>query len=292
MKLVKAKYQEGLEGKRVVCKLCLFECELSSGEFGRCLCRCNIGGTLFSVNYGIITHMDPVPAAELPLQDGPGGYWLKVGGAGCNLRCPYCENCNIAWANPAMLPVFHRLLSPGELVEQARVKGCGGICFSYTEPLVMVEYILDLFEEALRCGMSTAVHTNGTFTPCVVDDLVEVCQHFIIDFKGHSKETFKRISGSCWCSTKVMETTEAIYRKGGHVELVTVVVPGYNDSVFEFRAMARWIRFALSPQVVWHIFPYRPNCQLYHLPPTPRETLERLADIAGEEGLSRVVLHG
>ncbi len=283
------KYKQTFESGEVRCRVCYFKCRLSPGDVGRCLVRTNIGGELYNVAYGLLSRMDVVHARDLPMAEGK-GLWLKVGSVGCNLRCPGCAFWDLAWNRPVGGEGTRRV-EPAQLVEEAVSNGCVGLCFGYTEPLAVLEYVQEAFAIAKKRGMNTALYTNGTFTSEVAQDIVKVCDAFIVDLKAYSREAFRRVSGNAYMSVEVMETVEELFRLGSRVELITRLIPGYNDSVFEIRSIARWIAMKLSPDVVWHLVPFRPVPNLYHVPATGADRLIEASRIAEEEGVKRVILH-
>ncbi len=288
--LVDGAYSKRVNGG-IVCKLCIFNCFLSPGSVGKCSVRCNIGGTLYLTAYGSVSKVRVVPKRRVPLVYGRSGHWLKVGILGCNLRCAYCFNWDVAYGDAVKAASTVQSMTPDELVQEAVLKGCVGICFSYTEPTVCVEYVLDVFEKAKSFGLSTCVHTNGLFGKDVAKDLSCVCDVFIFDVKAYSKDVYRRITGNSYHSIRVLENMQHVYSQGSNVEVVTTIIPGYNDSVFEVRSILRWILVNLSEDVVWHLYPCRPVPNLYNVGSVPADKLIKISEIAISEGLKRVVLH-
>ena len=290
MGVKKAKYWKK-KGEVVFCDLCIFQCSFEDKSSGKCFCRVCINGELMTATYAKISTTKLCFTPEVPLINEQNMKWFTAGGLGCNLRCPGCSFQTLAFSNPLAPQVTYRKIPPEKLVEKAEFNYCKGICFSFNEPFMMVEYVLEVFEIAKAKGLKTALFTNGLAKTCATEDMTKVCNHFIVDIKGFSKSVYKSLTGE-WISLEdIAPSLELIKASPSNLELVTVVVPRFNDSFFEIKSLTRWIRYRIGKDTPWHIMPFVPSHGLYYLNPTPPDTLLKVAKIAHEEGLSRVIVH-
>ena len=277
--------------KAVLCNVCRFRCALEVGAYGRCGVRCNVGGKLFLSGYGVVSKSKIVSTKDLFLTDVPDVLWLKVGGVGCNLRCSYCDNWEVAWDRSGITCSSYNRYEPDELVDYALSRGCKGIFFAYSEPVVMAEFVLDVFRVAKEKGLLTGMHTNGTGSAEFMNRFLNWCDYFVVDVKAFTKECYRRITGNSYDVSAPLEFCERLFEDGAHLEVVTPVIPGFNSHIFEMRSLARWMVYKLSPEVPWHLLPFTPTPNLFTISAPSPELMGMLERMAGEEGLSRVVLH-
>ena len=280
-----ARYVELGEGA-LRCRACLFQCFLMPGEKGKCGVRANIGGEIHLTTYGLLSEVKALSWSFLPVCSVK-LRWLFVGVVGCNLRCMCCGCSEFAFDAPYPL---HRCvhLYPEELVERAISSECQGLYFDCGEPFCSVEYLEDVAHMAKSRGLKVAVHTNATFSLQVIDRVAGLLDLMVVDIKAYSEAVFKSITGS-YSARKVLEAVEYAYGKGVPLEIVTPVVFGVNDGVFEVRSIARWISQRLSPHVPWHLVPWLRDSKTLSL--TASEKLISIMDVGVEEGLRRVIIH-
>ena len=261
------------------CGLCFHRCVLDEGQAGFCRARANHGGTVVPLNYGKAVSLALDPIEKKPLRRfHPGALVLSVGSFGCNLRCPFCQNHEISMAGADELRAEE--LSPGALAALAaelRPRGTLGAAYTYNEPLVGYEYIRDCAEAIHARGMRNVLVTNGTVEEAPWRALLPRIDAANIDLKGFTEAWYARLGGDL----ETVKRNIAIAAESCHVEVTTLLVPGETDGEDEIRALARWLA-DVSPEIPLHLSRFFPRYRMADRPPTPVETVYRLADIARE----------
>lgn len=153
------------------------------------------------------------------------------------------------------------------------------------------EFVLDVFGTAKQKGLFTGMHTNGTCSLDLVDKFFLVCDYFVVDIKAYTQESFHKITGNSYNVMQPRLVAEKLFNSGANLEIVTPVIPGFNDSIFEMRSIARWIHYNLSSEVTWHLVPFVPTPYLFAIPAPSRDLMEKIRDIGVSESIKRVVLH-
>ncbi len=225
------------------CKVCFRQCDIEEGKLGFCGGRTCRAGTVVPENYGRITSLALDPIEKKPLNRFyPGSKILSVGSYGCNLRCPFCQNYEISWSDEvAFVKKEARYISPEELVRIAEEQlpyGNIGVAFTYNEPLISYEYILDTARLLKPRGLRTILVSNGMASVETVGELFEYVDAMNIDLKGFTDSYYQDLlKGN---RKMVMDfISEAV--KHCHVELTTLIIPGENDTEEEIRALSQWI---------------------------------------------------
>jgi pyruvate formate lyase activating enzyme len=277
-----------LEGTTVRCNTCLRKCIIKEGRTGWCRTRVNEGGKLFSLIYGEVSSLSINPIEKKPVfHYYPGSRWLSLGSVGCNFRCPGCQNWEIAhWKEGSMATSY---LSPVDAVSRAENAGCLGISWTFNEPAIWFEYTLDSATLAKGQGIHTNYVTNGSLSEEALDLIAPYLDVYRVDIKGFSDRTYSRI-GHIRKITGLLETAQRAKTHGMHVEVVTNIIPGYNDDEQELREIAAWIKAGLGPETPWHVTRFHPHCEMGHVPPTPIATLENAWSLGKEAGLWYVYL--
>lgn len=275
------------EGK-ARCLVCQRRCIIPEGKRGWCLTRVNKGGRVYTLMYGEVSSFSINPIEKKPVfHFFPGSMWFSIGSLGCNFRCPGCQNWEIAhWKEGERHTEY---LPPKEAVIKAKASGCTGISWTFNEPTIWFEYTLDSARIAKAQGLYTNYVTNGYITEEALDMIAPFLDVYRVDVKGFSEKAYQR-TGHIKDFRKILETTERAKRYGMHVEVVTNVTPGYNDSDTELRGISSWIRNSLGQETPWHVTRFYPHLELSHLEPTPIPVLERAYLIGKEEGLFYVYL--
>jgi pyruvate formate lyase activating enzyme len=265
------------------CLTCQRKCIIEEGKRGWCQTRVNKGGRIYSIIYGEVSSLSINPIEKKPVfHFYPGSKWFSLGSLGCNFRCPGCQNWGIAhWRKGAMHSEY---LPPEETVARAKGAGCIGISWTFNEPTLWFEYTLDSAKCARSQGLFTNYVTNGYMTEEALDAIGPFLDVYRVDIKGFSEKTYQRI-GHIRDYQKILETTKKAKEYGIHVEVVTNVIPGFNDSEEELQGIASWIKNTLGPETPWHVTRFYPDLQLSNLPLTPIDVLEGAWSIGNEAGL-------
>jgi pyruvate formate lyase activating enzyme len=278
-----------LDGERVRCNVCSHRCTIEPGERGICAVRENANGRLISLVYGKLIARDIDPVEKKPLyQFYPGTRTYSIATVGCNFRCSNCQNAYISqYPRDHAGRIVGDPASPDEIVEEAIAGGCHSIAYTYTEPTVAVEFVLDCMRRAKTEGLANVWVSNGYFTAETAERIGPHLDGINIDLKGITNEVYHEISGGN--VRPVLDTIERLYCAGIWVEVTTLVIPGFNDGDDELRWTAEAIR-GVSQEIPWHVSRFFPAYRLVDRPPTPVETLERAREIGRGVGLQQVYL--
>ncbi len=273
--MIEAKYWTKLDGGRVECELCPQRCRVPDDGHGICLGRVNHGGTLYAENFAECVTMSMDPVEKKPLYHFcPGRQVLSVACNGCNLRCDFCQNWSISQA-----PAVTSTVSPEELVRIATENGSFGIAYTYTEPLVWFEYILDAGALARERGLKNILVTNGIINEPPLLELLPIIDAMNVDLKSMRGEFYRR-----YCHFDGVEAAKRTIQLAAarvHLEVTNLVIPGLNDSDEDFHELVDFLA-GISPSIPLHISRYFPTFKM-EIPATPLETLERAYKIAGEK---------
>ena len=282
-----ARYYRQLDNEKVQCLLCPKKCVTGNGKRGVCRVRENQAGSYKTLVYGRLTSMNLDPIEKKPLFHFlPSTTALSVATAGCNVRCKFCQNWNISQANPE--EVRFRYVSPEELVQTARRYGARSIAYTYNEPIVFIEYMLDSATLAKAQGVHSVMISNGYLNRKPLDDLCKQLSAIKVDFKAFSDRFYHQtVSGSL---QPVLDTMVRIKEQGVWLEMVYLVITTLNDEPQELREMCQWIINNLGTDVPLHFTRYHPQYLLKNLPPTPIPTLQTAYQIARDAGIQYVYL--
>lgn len=260
------------------CSLCFHHCQLDEGQTGFCRARANQGDKIVPLNYGRLTSLALDPIEKKPLRRfHPGSQILSVGSFGCNLRCPFCQNASIAQVG-SEAPT--RNVTPKELASLARElvpRGNIGVAYTYNEPLVGYEYVRDCAERIHQAGLLNVLVSNGTIEEKPWRELLPLIDAANIDLKGFNDSWYHSLSGDL----ATVKRNIALAAEHCHVEVTTLIIPDSNDSPAEIQAEAKWLA-TISPDIPLHISRFFPRHHMTNRPPTPVDTIYRLADIARE----------
>jgi len=281
-----------LEKDKVQCKVCMKRCIIADGKRGFCNTRKNEGGKLYTLIYGDIASGWPDTIEKKPLYHFyPGSYAYSIGTLGCNFRCKHCQNWDISHADPESgTRRGTEYVPPEKLINLAKANRCQGVAFTYNEPTIWFEYTLDCSKLAKENNLYTAYVTNGYITPEALDIIGPYLDAFRVDVKGFGGKFYPEVACVKNWEPVLDSTIRAKNKWNMHVEVVTLVVPGYNDDPEELKNLARWIVENLGIDTPWHVTQFMPHLDLSHVPPTPIETLERAYDIGKKEGLHFVYI--
>jgi pyruvate formate lyase activating enzyme len=284
---VEAKFYQKLENKKIKCKLCPRECTIGDKETGYCGVRENHGGIYYTLVHSRVcaAHIDPIEKKPF-FHYLPGTLAFSIATAGCNVNCKFCQNWDISQVRPEQVPAQY---APPKLVADiAKQRGCPTIAYTYSEPVVFSEYVMDVADAAHEAGVRSVVVTNGYIQEEALKTAYGKMDAVKIDLKAFSESYYKDVvAGEL---KPVLDTLVTLRKMGKWTEIVYLVVPTLNDSDVEFRGLARWVKTNLGNDVPLHFTQFHPEYLLKNLPITPVPTLDRAKAIADAEGLHYVYI--
>jgi len=282
-----ALWQESLPEKSVKCLLCPHRCILHPEQIGICRARINHEGELFTLAYGNPCSIGIDPIEKKPLFHFlPGSSIYSLSTAGCNFRCLNCQNYHISQATPLAVPHFD--LSPSEVVRQALRHDTDSIAFTYTEPTVFYEYMLDTARVAKEKGLKTVMVSNGFINKKPLAELIPWLDAANIDLKCFDDEVYRRLDGGRL--QPVLDTLKMLKAAGVWLEITNLLVPGYTDSPEQILILCEWLSengFADTPL---HFSRFFPSYKLSDVSPTAEETLIHAKAIAEKAGIKYVYI--
>jgi len=279
------------EGDRIRCGLCPHACLIAEGERGWCGARGVVDGVLSALTYGLVSSVAVDPIEKKPIYHfHPGTDVLSLGSVGCTMRCGHCQNWQISRPKGDDGSIAMRTVEPADVVAAALKEGCPGIAFTYNEPVISLEFVLDCGRLAHEAGLFVAMVTNGYVTPAGLEAFAEVVDVWRVDIKAFSADAFRSLCKVPHPETVREQAVRAKHVFDMHVECVTNVVPGINDSDDELTAIARWIALELGPDTPWHVTAFSPYLEFADTAPTPLATLRHAEEIGHAEGLRFVYL--
>lgn len=266
----------------VRCCACAHRCLIAEGESGICKVRFNRGGVL-QVPFGYVSGIQCDPIEKKPFFHLlPGSSALSFGMIGCNFHCGFCQNWISSQAPAEERPRVHAATAtPEEIVRAARAHGAEFVVSTYNEPLITSEWAVAVFRAARAEGLKTAFVSNGFGSREGLEYLQPWVDAFNIDLKCYSDAGYRRLGGRL---DPVLRTIRALYEKGAWIEIVTLLVPGFNDSKRELEELVRFIRDVCA-EIPWHVTAFHKNYLWTHTPDTSPEDLLQAAEIGKREGL-------
>lgn len=280
-----AELWERLDERRIRCLACGHRCPIFEGQPGVCKVRFHRDGQLWAPwGYVAGAHCDPIEKKPF-FHVLPGSLAFSFGMLGCDLHCSYCQN----WVTSQALRDAHAGSSlwratPERLVRQAVELGADAVVSTYNEPLITAEWAAAVFREARTAGLLTGFVSNGNATPEVLDYLRPCLDLFKVDLKSFCDRRYRELGGRL---DPILDSIRRIHRLGFWLEVVTLVVPGFNDSDEELREIASFLA-GISPDIPWHVTAFHPDYKMTDAPPTPPATLLRAARLGREAGLNYV----
>ncbi|MEW6363628.1 MAG: AmmeMemoRadiSam system radical SAM enzyme [Acidobacteriota bacterium] len=274
-------FQEQEKGK-VRCTACGHRCVVMPGRDGICKIRFNRDGVLYAPT-GYVAGLQADPIEKKPFFHAyPGAIAMSFGMLGCNFHCPFCQNWISSQAprDPDGYGSI-REIAPADIVRAAVRAGARVITSTYNEPLITSEWAVEVFKEAKARGLATSYVSNGNGTPEVVEFLRRWLDLFKVDLKGFSEKGYRQLGGVL---QNTLDTIRLLHEKGFWVEIVTLVVTGFNDSDRELRDIARFVA-SVSRDIPWHVTAFHPDYKMTDRRSTSAAALTRAASIGKEEGL-------
>ncbi len=286
--LIKTKlspYFTPLEGGAIQCELCPHRCRVAKGKRGICKVRENRDGSYYSLVYGnpCAVHLDPIEKKPL-FHVLPGTTSLSLATVGCNFQCKFCQNWEISQAFPEEVYSFEA--PPEMMVKKAKEIGARSIAYTYVEPTIFYEYMVDIGQRAKREGLLNVTHSNGFINPGPLKNLCNVLDAANIDLKGFTENFYREL-----CAGElhpVLETLKTLKKEKVHLEITNLIIPTKNDDLSVLREMCLWIKRELGADTPIHFSRFYPLYKLKSLPPTPVSTLDKAREAASSAGLEYV----
>jgi len=270
------------EGDRIRCVACGHRCVIASGRRGICKVRYNDAGQL-RVPFGYVAGVQCDPVEKKPFYHVyPGSDALTFGMLGCDFHCGYCQNWVTSQALRDDSSTTHfEPVTPRQLVQAGLCQGARLVVSSYNEPLITAEWAVAVFQEAHQAGLACAFVSNGNATPEVLDFLKPHLAAYKIDLKSFRDQPYRSLGGTL---DHVKAGIQMVHERGLWLEVVTLLVPGFNDDEAELRDIARFL-VSVDPQIPWHVTAFHPDYKMREPPATRAQQLVRAAEIGREEGL-------
>lgn len=275
-----ALYFKKLENKRVDCYLCPHNCQIEHGKTGICGVRINRDGELYSVNYGKISSAAFDPIEKKPLYHFyPGSLIFSIGSVGCNMKCSFCQNCEISQVAVENFPYLQEY-TPTEIANLANERNDNiGIAYTYNEPTIYYEMMLDTAMIVAKRGMKNVMVSNGFINKEPLHELMHYMDAFNIDLKAFTDKFYRDFTKSKL--EPVKQTLVEIEKAGKHLEITNLVIPGLNSDEEVFAEMVRWIAENVDKGTVLHLSRYFPRYRL-NVESTPGELIKKFYNIAKE----------
>lgn len=280
------KYWHKLPNGRIQCDLCPQACKLNEGQRGVCFVRMRENDQIVLTTYGRSTGFAIDPVEKKPLNHFlPGSAVYSFGTAGCNLLCKFCQNWDISKAHEA--DILNKTATPKKIAETAKEYGCKSVAFTYNEPIIFMEYAIDVAKECHKLGLKTIAVTNGYICDEPRKEFFSYMDGATVGLKGFTERIYKEITGS---HLQPILDTLIYLKKHTNVwfEIAHLVIPDENDSSSEIDALTQWILENLGVEVPVHFNAFHPAWKMLDKPSTPLETLIRARDIAIKNGLRYV----
>ena len=280
-----AELVERLPDGRLRCFSCGHRCPIPEGREGVCRVRYNEGGVL-RVPWGYVGALQCDPIEKKPFFHAiPGSDALSFGMLGCDLHCAYCQNWFTSQSirDPEAVGA-PRDVSPARLCELAREAGAPTVVSTYNEPLITSEWAVAVFREAKARGLHTGYVSNGNGTPQVLDFIRPWTDFYKVDLKSMDDKHYRELGGVL---QNVLDTIQGIHERGIWLEVLTLVIPGFNDSEEELRRAADFIA-SVSRDIPWHVTAFHPDYKMTDRGGTPAKTLLAAAEIGTAAGLRYV----
>ena len=276
-----------LPGQKVTCGICPNRCTLAPGDRSICRSKINRDGDLYSLAYGnpCAVHVDPVEKKPL-FHYKPRSQAFSLATTGCNFRCLNCQNWEISQSKPH--EVRHHDLPPDQAVAAASRAGCESIAYTYSEAITYFEYMIDIARLAKDQQIDNLLISNGYINRKPLLELCKVLDAANINLKSYSDELYRGLNGGRL--KPVLNTLQTLHDQGIHLEITTLLVPGYVDDEEMFKRMCAWILEKIGPDSPLHLLRFFPRYKLNRLAPTPVATMDRFRQLALAEGIRYVYI--
>ena len=278
-----ARYWKRLPNGRLLCNVCPCECRLKEGDRGACYVRMNRAGEMILTTYGRSSGFCVDPVEKKPLNHFlPGTPILSFGTAGCNLTCRFCQNWDISKSRE--WDTLTDRAEPETIARVAAEMGCSSVAFTYNDPVIFLEYAVDIAAACRAMNIRSVAVTAGYICPDARKEFFSFMDAANVDLKAFTERFYKEI---CGASLSDVLKTLVYLKKETNVwlELTTLLIPGENDSPDELDEMTRWVVRELGPGIPMHFTAFHPDYKMMNKPRTPESTLSMAREIAMENGV-------
>jgi pyruvate formate lyase activating enzyme len=283
--------------EKVHCYLCAHHCKIQQGRLGFCQARQNIAGRLYTLVYGetIARHVDPIEKKPI-YHFKPGASVYSIATAGCNFQCPFCQNWQISqlsekrseqMSESKAPKAFGDPFSPEQIVAAALENKCSGIAYTYTEPTIFFEYAFETARLAREYDLDNIFVTNGYMTAQALGMIAPYLNAANVDLKAWDASYYQD-----YCKARkkpVLDTIRRLHAKGIWLEITTLIIPGENDSEWQFEGISRFIA-SVDVDIPWHISRFHPQYRFLNHTSTPLQTLQRAAEIGRSNNLRYIYM--
>jgi len=281
-----ARYWHKLDDGRLQCDICPRDCKLHEGQRGSCFVRGMADGQMVLTTYGRSSGFCIDPIEKKPLNHFyPGSSIFSFGTAGCNLTCKFCQNWDISKSRDT-----DRLMdraSPQAIAQAAQAHHCKSVAFTYNDPVVFFEYALDSADACHELGLQTVAVTAGYMHAAPRREFYAKMDAANIDLKGYTEEFYVKLTSAHL--QPVLDTLAYVHHDTNcWLEITTLLIPGFNDTDAELKALSNWVMKELGPDVPLHFSAFHPDWKMKDMPPPPPATLSRARRIALDAGLHHV----
>jgi len=267
-------YYKQIPVGKVRCFLCPHRCTIANKRAGRCQVRVNTDGILYSRVYGKVSSYAMDPIEKKPLYHFyPGSGIFSIGSWGCNFKCTFCQNWQISQQEAE-----GEKFTPEDVVMTALDKKSIGVAYTYNEPFIWYEFVIETAKAAREKGLKNVLVTNGFVSEEPLKEILPYIDAMNIDLKAGSESFYREVCDGQM--EPVMKTIKTVYEAGCHLELTTLLIPTLNDQMDEIADLVGWIS-ALSPEIPVHFSRYSPNFKM-NIDPTPVESLLAAAEVAAK----------
>lgn len=284
--IVPTKYWTKLDDGRIQCDVCPRACKLHDGQQGLCFVRANQGNSIVLTTYGRSSGFCVDPIEKKPLNHFlPGTAVLSFGTAGCNLACKFCQNWDMSKSR--QMDTLADQATPAQLAKAATKLGCSSVAYTYNDPVIFLEYAVDVAQACREVGVKSVAVTAGYICESPREEFFHYMDAANVDLKAFTEKFYYKLTGAHL--EPVLDTLRYIKHKTDvWLEITTLIIPGKNDSDNELHELSQWIYSDLGADVPLHFSAFHPDWKMQDVPTTPVRTLERARRIALEAGLHHV----
>ncbi len=273
-----ALFYKKTENKTVECLLCPQFCKIKNNKTGFCKVRTNKNGKLYSDNYGLLCSVAFDPIEKKPLYHYfPSSNIMSIGSVGCNLHCKFCQNWEISQTSVSKYSYMEKYSISDIIFASQKKQNNIGIAYTYNEPTVFYEFMIELAEAAYKVGLKNIMVSNGFINEKPLSELLKYIDAFSIDLKAYTESFYKNYTSSNL--EPVKNTLKQIRKAGKHIEITNLIIPTLNDNIEKFTEMIDWITHELGKDTILHLSRYFPRYKT-NIEKTPSATIHKLYKIA------------